>query len=232
MKLRLPWLIKLAALLITCLIRVWMGTIRYRMAQWDMDSHPTDARRRAVIYAIWHDSMLFPSMFKGRCHVLVSQHSDGEIVARVCRHLGFRTVRGSTRRGGAQALLQLLKISANSHFLVTPDGPRGPRRQVQLGLIFLAAHTGLPIVPCGVAFDRAWYAPSWDRFAVPRPWSSVFGVVGQAIPVPARLSRKKLEEYRDLVEQRMLEATAAAERWAAALPAQEVGAETTSRLSA
>jgi lysophospholipid acyltransferase (LPLAT)-like uncharacterized protein len=214
MKLRSPWLIKLTAFLGSCVIRLWMSTVRYRMAQLDEDLHPTDARRRRVIYIIWHESILFPTSFRGKAHVLVSQHRDGELIARLCQQLGFPTVRGSTRRGGAQALLQLTRIVRRSHLVMTPDGPRGPRRHIQPGLIFLAAHLGLPIVPCGVAYDRAWRANSWDRFAVPRPWSTAYGVIGQAIPVPPHLSRKKLEEFRALVEQRMLAATEAAEKWA------------------
>src|SRR5262249_41864178 len=139
MKLRSPWLIKFAAFLASWLIRLWMSTVRYRLAQLDENLHPTDPRRHRFIYAIWHEAILFPARSRGKAQILVSRHRDGELIARVCHHLGVATVRGSTRRGGAQALLQLIKITGRSHLLVTPDGPQGPRRRVQLGLIFLAA---------------------------------------------------------------------------------------------
>jgi lysophospholipid acyltransferase (LPLAT)-like uncharacterized protein len=214
MKLRNPWLIKLAGLLASWLIRLWMGTLRYQVANLGDDEHPADVRARRFLYAFWHEAMLFPTAFRAKVHILISHHADGELIAQTCRHLGAKVVRGSSNRGGAQALLQLFTISKSTHLLVTPDGPRGPRRRVQLGLIFLASHTGLPVIPCGVAYRQAWRARSWDRFAVPRPGTTAYGVFGAAVVVPAKLDRKGLEKHRDLVEQRMLEVTAAAERWA------------------
>lgn len=215
MKLRHPWLIRLVGFVGAWLIWLWMSTLRYRHAFLDGDEHPANPRCKRFIYALWHESILFPAVFRTTIHILISQHADGELIAQACRHLRVKTVRGSSTRGGTQALLQLLRISQQSHLLVTPDGPRGPRRKVQLGLIFLASQTGLPIVPCGVAYPQCWRARSWDRFAVPLPWTTALGVAGQAISVPPGLNRKKLEAYRDLVEQNMLAATAAAERWAA-----------------
>src|SRR5205085_11486274 len=96
-----------------------------------------------------------------------------------------------------------------------PDGPKGPRRRVQAGLIFLAAQTGLPIVPFGVGYTHAWRARSWDRFAVPLPGSTAVGIFAPAIHVPRGLNRAQLESYRRLVEERMRAASDAAERWAA-----------------
>ena len=110
-------------------------------------------------------------------------------------------------------MLGLMKRSRRSHLAVTPDGPRGPRRQVQLGLIFLASRTGLPIVPVGMGYARAWRLRSWDRFAIPHPWSAATCVMGWKIHVPAGLNREELERYRRLVEEEMLNTTAAAERW-------------------
>jgi lysophospholipid acyltransferase (LPLAT)-like uncharacterized protein len=147
-------------------------------------------------------------------HVLISQHADGQLIAEVCRHLGFRTVRGSTTRHGVEALRQMLKAARRAHLGITPDGPRGPRRQVQPGLVYVAAKTGLPIVPAGFAYDRPWRARSWDRFAMPRPWSRATCVTADPITVPAELTREGLEEYRRRVEEALLSATDAAERLA------------------
>jgi lysophospholipid acyltransferase (LPLAT)-like uncharacterized protein len=214
MKIRQPWLIKLLGLLASWLMQCWLSTLHYRLIQLDKDQHPADARRKRFLYALWHDCMLFPLRFRARIHVLISHHADGEFIAQVCRHLNVKAVRGSSRRGGTKALLELMNLAAHSHLLVTPDGPRGPRRQVQLGLIFLASHTGLPIVPVGVGYQKAWRFGSWDRFALPWPYSRAVGVVGKAILVPPQLKRAELEQYRDLVEARLAALTETAERLA------------------
>ncbi len=215
MKIRKPWLIKLIGLLAWALIRCWMGTLRYRMVQWAEGPDHLDRRRERGIYAFWHETILFPTRLKVKIRVLISHHADGELIARVCRHLGFDLVRGSSRRGGTQALMDLANDGKSGHLFVTPDGPRGPRRKVQLGLVFLAAFTGLPIIPCGIGYRHAWRFNSWDRFALPWPWTTAVCVSGTAIRVPPRLNRRELERYRDLVEERMAEVTAAAESIAA-----------------
>src|SRR5262249_25844491 len=145
---------------------------------------------------------------------LISKSADGELIARVCLHLGVKAVRGSASSGGAEGLLGLWQHSSRRHVVLTPDGPRGPRRRVKAGVIYRASRTGLPILPCGVAFARPWRLPSWDRFALPRPWSTGYAVVSPPIHVPGRLDRADLERYRRLVEERLLWATQAAERWA------------------
>ena len=169
--------------------------------------------QRQIEFISLDESLLLPAILKARINVLVSQHADGELIARICRHMGFDTVRGSSTRGGSEAVLGLMKCSRRSHLAVTPDGPRGPRRQVQIGLIFLASRTGLPIVPVGIGYARAWRLRSWDRFAIPHLWSAAACVMGRKIHVPADLKREGLERYRRLVEAEMLNTTAAAESW-------------------
>jgi lysophospholipid acyltransferase (LPLAT)-like uncharacterized protein len=218
MKLRQPWLIKAAGFSAAVALRLWLGTLhyRYRPLGPNVDPKRPDCRQR-YIYAFWHENLLLPAYHYGRSdvHVLISQHADGELIAEVCRHLGFRTVRGSTARHGVEALRRLLKLGRAAHLGITPDGPRGPRRQVQPGLVYVAAKTGLPIVPTGFAYDRPWRARSWDRFAVPRPWSRATCVTAEPIRVPAEASRPQLEAYRRQVEDALLRAGDAAERLAA-----------------
>jgi lysophospholipid acyltransferase (LPLAT)-like uncharacterized protein len=135
----------------------------------------------------------------------------------VCRFLGYGVVRGSSTRGGSLALLDLIDCCGRSHLGVTPDGPRGPRRQLKVGIIYLASRTGLAIVPIGIGYTRAWRFRSWDRFALPCPFSTMIGVLGEAIPIPADLDRDGLERYRRLVEERCLAVTAVAEHRVARL---------------
>jgi lysophospholipid acyltransferase (LPLAT)-like uncharacterized protein len=105
---------------------------------------------RNVIIAFWHSrQLMMPLAYRGKeAHVLISQHRDGELIHRIVARFGARSVRGSTTRGGAQALRQLIRLGRSGVDLaVTPDGPRGPRQVAQLGVIQLAQVTGLPIVP-------------------------------------------------------------------------------------
>jgi len=158
--------------------------------------------------------MLLPAYHYARAdiYILISQHADGQLIAEVCENLGFRTVRGSTTRGGADAIRHMMRLSA--HLAITPDGPRGPRRKTQQGLTYLAARTGLPIVPVGIAFRRPWRMSSWDRFALPKPWSLGVCVTDDPIEVPADADRELLVAYTDRVESELQRLTGIAEHWA------------------
>lgn len=215
MKLRNPWLIRATAFLAAALIRAWMGTVRGRIDNRDATTHPADPDRHRFIYGIWHETLLAPVKFKTRAKVLISKHADGELIAQALGWLGFGVVRGSTNRGGGSAMVELWHCSDASHLVFTPDGPRGPRRTAKVGMVAMASHTGMPVVPVGIGYSRCWRAKSWDRLAVPRPFSKVFYVMGEAIHVPPDLDREGLERYRKIVEQRMLDATEAAEAQAA-----------------
>src|SRR5262249_42772365 len=135
MKLRSPWLLKAAGFGIAGLARLWRPTLRSRW--WFahprvLPTHPD--RPRPYIYAFWHEYMPFPASHYGRqdVYVLISDHADGKLVAEACRHLGFHVVHGSTTRGGVRAVREILRLGPIL-LGVTPDGPRGPRRQVQAG---------------------------------------------------------------------------------------------------
>ncbi len=193
MKLRHPGLIGLVALLATWLIRWWIGTLRLRLVYLDGKRHPTDARQERYVYAFWHETLLFPTAFRGRANVLISQHADGELIARVCRHIRVGVVRGSSTRGGVGAVIRMVRKSGSAHLFITPDGPRGPRGRAQMGVVLLASLTGLPVVPLGFTFAPAWRVRSWDRMLLPRPWGAAYGVIGTPIKVPAGLDRKQVE---------------------------------------
>ena len=215
MKLRHPTLIRLVAVLCAVLLRWWLGTLRTHAHVLDERNHPADPLVCRFIYAFWHEALLAPACMKVPVHVLISHHADGELIVQTCQQLGIGVVRGSTSRGGSQALLEMLKRIERSHIAITPDGPRGPRREVQLGTVFLASIADVSIVPIGVGFVKAWRFGSWDRFALPVPYSTVVGVVGCPIDVPAGLDRDGLNRYRLQLQREMLRLTSAAEAWAA-----------------
>jgi len=105
---------------------------------------------RRVIIAFWHArQLMMPLTYRGSAaHILISQHQDGEIIARIVERFGLHTVRGSSTRGGALALRELIRLGrSGTDLVVTPDGPKGPRQVAKPGVIQLAKATGLPIVP-------------------------------------------------------------------------------------
>lgn len=214
MKLRHPSLINAAGFGVAGLLSAWFATLRYREYQLVPGVSPnTPGMADRYIYAFWHESILVPAMAYGHRNIkiLISQHADGEFIAQVVRHLGFTAARGSTTRGGAAALRQMIAGSQRSHLAITPDGPRGPRRIAQLGAVKLASETGRSIVPCGFGSRYCWRARSWDRFVVPHPLSPCVGVAGVPIHVPPGLGRGELELHRVRLEEAMNGVTAIAE---------------------
>ncbi len=217
MKIRHPLLLKTVGRLIAWVVRLWIGTVRYRCRALGPSVAPTEPGLEGrYIYAFWHETLLLPAYQyrKTPTHVLISQHADGEMIAQACRSLGLGLVRGSTTRGGLQAVREIVEMNGESHLVITPDGPRGPRRQVQPGVVYLAAKTGLPVVPVGFACKKAWRMHSWDRFAIPRPFTDAVGVLGEPIHVPRDAGKVELEQYRVRVEQALEDAMSVAEEMA------------------
>jgi lysophospholipid acyltransferase (LPLAT)-like uncharacterized protein len=194
-----------------------MATLDYKVMYGDRNVDPIFPECRGnKIYLFWHEYILFPIFLRGHCNLsmLLSRHRDAEILSHAAYHLGFDFVRGSTNRGGVSALRELLAKSRNMHLTITPDGPRGPRRQMALGPIFLASKLGLPLVLMGYAYDRPWRLNSWDRFAIPRPFSRARVISTGEIFVPPDLDRAGLEHFRLKMEQELNRLTEEAEAWA------------------
>ena len=163
---------------------------------------------RRPIMAFFHGRVLTATyFFRGRgIVVMISENFDGEWIARVIERFGYGTSRGSTSRGGRRALLQLkreMALGRPAGFAV--DGPRGPARTVQPGVVWLAKLTGNPVVPFHMEASRYWSLRSWDRTQVPKPFSTVALVVGAPIDVAADADEMGLEAKRAEVEQAMYE---------------------------
>ena len=213
----LPLSLRLAGLFASQGIRAWMSTLEYRALYYDRSVDATFGCDRPRIYIFWHENILVPLYLRGHCDLamLLSKHRDADVLARVAYHMGFDCVRGSTNRGSRAALLDMTRRGKHMHLAITPDGPRGPRRKLAIGPIYLASRTGMPIVPLGFGADRPWRAKSWDRFAVPRPFSQVRGIIGPELSIPAELDREQLEIRRKSVERLLTDLTLESENWAA-----------------
>jgi hypothetical protein len=128
--------------------------------------------------------------------------------------MGFDVVRGSTFEGGSVVLRQLAECAARSNLTITPDGPRGPRRRLAPGCVFLASQLGIPIVAMGLGYERPWRFNTWDHFAMPRPFSRARAIVSRPIMVPSNLDREGIERHREGVERILTQLSDEAEDWA------------------
>jgi lysophospholipid acyltransferase (LPLAT)-like uncharacterized protein len=205
------------SLVSTAAIRQWMGTLDFKVDFGDPTVDPVHpCYRGAKIYIFWHENILMPLYLRGHCNIsmLLSRHADANILDRVARMMGFGVVRGSTFRGGSTALRELAERAATGNLTITPDGPRGPRRRLAPGCVFLASTLGIPIVAMGLGYARPWRAGTWDRFAIPRPFTRARGIVSRAVHVPADLDRDGIESHRQGIERLLSHLSEEAEAWA------------------
>ncbi|KAB2961941.1 MAG: lysophospholipid acyltransferase family protein [Thermoanaerobaculia bacterium] len=179
---RLRFLSALAA----AVIRTLRATVRMRF-HGDQTIRSWEQGEQRFLLAFWHRHMLLMRYaYRGkRMTVLSSRSRDGELSSRVLRRLGIDTSRGSTTRGGAMGLRDLVRRAREGSDLgFTPDGPRGPERKVQPGTVLAAAVCDLPVIPAALAARPAVELPSWDRLVVPLPGSRVEVVYGAPIRLP------------------------------------------------
>ena len=161
---------------------------------------------KSVIYLVWHGTMLLPVYMMRNRNVLamVSEHGDGEIIAQAILRLGYKTVRGSSSRGGSKALRSMIKeIRNGAECAILPDGPRGPRHEVKMGAIVLAQLSGAPIVIISSAAEKPIVFNSWDRFTLWRPFCRCSVAFSEPIRIPRKLTPDELETWRLFVEKRM-----------------------------
>ncbi len=142
--------------------------------------------RRPHVFLLWHEALL-PLLWQHRNQgvaIVVSEARDGQYLSDLAASLGYRTVRGSSTRGGARALLGAVReLRAAGAVAFTPDGPRGPRRELKPGVVAAAQRGGGVIVPIHAEADRAWRLHSWDRFMIPKPLARVWITYGRPFEV-------------------------------------------------
>ncbi len=191
--------------------------LRLLRLTWRVDEQPPRlvTRRGAnsetgAIYVMWHSRILLGVTTQAGqgMHVMISMHGDGELIARAAERMGFRPIRGSTSRGGLEALRATTTVLENGgQCALTPDGPRGPRMTVQAGCVLAAMRAGVPVIPVGFEARRMKRLRSWDRFAVPYPFTRVAVRFGAPIMVPAGLDSSGLSAYCERVRVGLLAVT-------------------------
>jgi lysophospholipid acyltransferase (LPLAT)-like uncharacterized protein len=164
--------------------------IKSLAATWRFRASGLERSKPPFIFVLWHSRILpLLALHKGEGVVLlISRHRDGEHLANLAESWGYRSVRGSTQRGGEVGLLGIVRaLQSGAIVAITPDGPRGPAERVQPGAVAAAQHAGVPIITVGTRTRSAWYLRSWDRMCVPKP----FAVIDVEYGAPIRIVEGK-----------------------------------------
>ncbi len=188
------------------LVKLLSATYRVRIVDPENETGILKSKKR-LVYASWHQRF-FPGItfFSTRkpIAIIISKSRDGEMAARAVDILGWHSVRGSSSKGGKEALDEIKTLGSSQHKVGhIVDGPQGPFGVIKPGLIRIAQYADLPIVPTITSGQNRWEFNSWDRFLVPKPFSRVIIRFGQAIHVPDEMDEEAFEATRLKVETRL-----------------------------
>lgn len=165
--------------------------------------NPKNAQR--YMFCMWHDHIVM-AVFSSRTYSLaglISQHRDGGYLADSVQIAGIHPVRGSTSRGGMEAVREILS-RPDLHLAMTPDGPRGPRRKMKDGIVYMSSRSERPIIPTALLASKFWSIPgSWTDMMIPRPFSKVLLITGSPIIVPEDLPREEMVRWSEALELEM-----------------------------
>jgi lysophospholipid acyltransferase (LPLAT)-like uncharacterized protein len=195
---------KLLAKLFTTSLKMWSKTLRIEIDEKSLRLLETYGHMPKVC-ALWHNrlfiaSHLFQKYFQGtEMYGLISPSRDGAWLSEIYRNIGIHAIRGSTRRGGRNAFLEMVDAIREGHTVtITPDGPRGPRYFAKRGIAILAQETRVPIVLAGVKMQRAWRFSSWDRFYLPKPFSRIS--VTLRVILPEQYAQSSIEQLQKSIQ--------------------------------
>lgn len=220
--LRTPQAQTVLAVLMAAYLRFALRTTRWSLA--GSEHYEPFAAGRPVIFAFWHEFLpsapaivryrsSLPGYHWTQLYTLVSRHRDGRLIGEIVRRLGIEPIHGSSSRGGAAGLRNLaMALRGGGQIGITPDGPRGPRRQAAPGMAQLAALAGVPVVPCAARTTLALQFNTWDRMRIPLPFGRGTMVFGPAISV----SREEWQGFVPLIAAALDDVATRAETWCAA----------------
>lgn len=204
---------KLACKLVYLYIKFLLLTSKVRITYKDFDYE--EYKDKQCIFVVWHGRVLImPSInsFSLPASGLVSDHSDGRLIGEVIKHSGVNLIYGSSNRNQLSSIKEILKCIKEGHnFMITPDGPRGPAREVHGAIINIASTSGLPIIPASCSAKSAKFFNSWDNFMLPYPFNDISIIFGKPIYIPKKIDQNQKEEYRKTVQDSINEMTAIAD---------------------
>ncbi len=207
MKIKSPFLNRVICEIAVWSLRALYKTTRIEIRLTDPVHDPYEPNRtQECVYSVWHDSLLYPLFINRPQSIvgLVGPHRDGDYVSNVLKALKLKAVRGSSSRGGATAIVKSMEEIKDQSLVITPDGPRGPRREMKPGCAFVASQTGIPVVASAFSCSNAWkFQGSWTDLVIPKPFSRVYAITGTPIYVPKDASREQLEEITQQIQAEM-----------------------------
>ncbi|MDA0285115.1 MAG: lysophospholipid acyltransferase family protein [Planctomycetota bacterium] len=207
MKIKSPLIAKLAAWLLVRGIQTLYLTVRREEVAIDEDTVPCRPNVRGrYLFCTWHDTIVMPLFHGPQIHTagMVSGHEDGSLLAEAMHFLNVKPVRGSSGKRGVKALREAISVAQDYHITITPDGPRGPRRVMKDGIVFLAAKSGRPIVPLAYRVSRFWrITGNWTDLVIPKPFSKVTAFLDRPIYVPESIGREDLARITQEIQQRL-----------------------------
>lgn len=230
MRIRSPWLTRLGVRLVVVLFRALYRTCRVKAWCDEPGTAPCQVLGdRRLVYCIWHDLLLnaiFSAEQPATCG-LVSRHQDGSYLADAMQLCNVRPVRGSSSKGGAAALRELVDATRDYHVAITPDGPRGPRHELKPGIVFVASQTGRQVAATASACRRGWRIQgSWTDMLIPLPFTTIYYRVGRPLDVPPDLTREEITEHTARLQAEMQRVETEVEQLARGVdPAQVLGAD-------
>lgn len=217
----LLWLISWASYLAISLIG---PTLRYSIS-WEEPPSPPDATyEKPVIYSFWHRAVFASAWLwrKAGIAVMVSRSFDGEYIARTIEKLGFVAVRGSSSRGGAEALLGLrTQLEQGNLVAFTIDGPRGPKYVAKPGPVLLSRASAFPMAAFCVALSDAWVLNTWDALMIPKPFSKALVRFSAKVQVPPEAAEEKMREFHTRLQAALERVTTFAEEHVAEVGSTE-----------
>jgi lysophospholipid acyltransferase (LPLAT)-like uncharacterized protein len=180
--------------LLPFLIKALISTLKVKITN-------RDALNKPAVFIFWHSQMLAGwSIFRNRksC-ALVSQSKDGEILSALLKKWNYKVSRGSSSKGGKEALRDLINASHEDYSIViTPDGPRGPAGQIKNGALIIANECSIPIIPVKIIYSsKKILLKSWDKFQIPYPFSKCTVIFGNEYFYPEYLDEVKLTEFKN-----------------------------------
>jgi len=197
------------------LLTVYAKTLKVQVENTDKIQKHLENNGR-IVFACWHQRLFggffVPKIFRWSPYIMISQSRDGDFISKVVRHIGWIPVRGSSSRGGKQALRALIdgiqKQRIGGHIV---DGPTGPPYVVKPGLVVLAGQANACICVGIVSYEKFWKAKSWDQFMIPKPFSKVLIRFGTIFQVHGPLNHEQFESFCKQIEDTMLKEYAAAD---------------------
>lgn len=174
-------------------------------------------KNEAFILCFWHGRLLMMPLSwnkKKKINVLISTHSDGQLLSKTVKHFNIETITGSSSKGGSEAIRNIIKsLKSGISIGMTPDGPRGPRMKVNSAIIKIASLTGHKIVPLSYSVKKKFFLNSWDKFLVALPFGKGCFVWGKPIKIKKNISTNEDLKLSKRLENNLLKLTKKADRY-------------------